>query len=441
MFGLRRQGPRHVAAGRGIGGADSSPAGFRPLDEVQPPAATAAAADAPTFQATRSTPDAQLGAAFTPTQPRGFGPLFIGRDDHLRRMIRAVEQEHAHILLFGERGRGKTSLANGFATLAGKAGMVVARRACGTGTTYEALFRGLFAELPGRIVDGARQAASAAELLPEGMFGADVVCDILARLRGARVLLVVDEFDRAEDARLRAEIAETIKNLSDRGAEATLLLVGVASSLDDLLGRQPSVQRALLALRLPPMADADIATLVAAGARAAGLEFEPPAIALITRLSRGMPYYAHLLGLYAARAAAARGSAKLVAREDVVSAAGEAIRKQAAEIEAAWRAAMTVPGGEAALLALALAPFDEDGRVAVAALPAEVLPAIEQLCGAAAGPALARREEQGGARIAFLHPALGHQALLLAASRGALPGGQAAVDSPNGQKDTASIAA
>lgn len=417
IFGLH---PRDSASSRRAAGrARGGPREFRPLEDAQPPRSSEGPAE-PAFASDRGATEAPLATAFTPTQPRALGPLFIGREAHLRRMIAAVEQERAHIVLFGDRGRGKTSLANGFAALAEKAGIETVRRACGIHTTYERLFRGLLAEIPGRMLRDGNHLAHAADLLPPGDFGADEVCDILARLR-APVVLVVDEFDRAASDRLRSEIAETIKTLSDQGANATLLLIGVAASLEDLLGWQPSVQRAILAIALPPMDDAEVARLVAAGATAAGLDFDPAAVALIVRLSRGMPYYAHLLSLYTARAAAERGAPASVTRADAVAGAEQVMQKQAAELGTAWTRAMAVAGGEAALVAAALAPFDEDGRIAPAALPEEVHPAIDVLCTEAGGSVMFRTDEPGGARIGFRLPAVAHQVLLQALRAGRLP--------------------
>ncbi|BDG73479.1 ATP-binding protein [Roseomonas fluvialis] len=441
LFGLNARDP--AAARRAAGRGAAVPRDFRPLEDAQP-ARDAADPVEPAFMTDRNAAEAPLAAAFTPTQPRTLGPLFIGRETHLRRMIAAVEQERAHIVLFGDRGRGKTSLANGFAALAEKAGVETVRRACGIHTTYERLFRGLLAEIPGRMLRDGNHLASAADLLPGGDFGADEVCDILARLRG-RVVLVVDEFDRAACDRLRSEIAETIKTLSDQAANATLLLIGVAGSLEDLLGWQPSVQRAILAIALPPMDDAEVGRLVAAGATAAGLDFEPAAIALIVRLSRGMPYYAHLLSLYTARAAAARGAATAVTRDDAVAGADQVMQKQAAELGAFWSRAMAVPDAEAALVAAALAPFDDDGRISPASLRDDVHAAIDVLCTEAGGSVLFRTDEAGGPRIGFRLPAVAQQVLLKALRAGRLPEADAAPAlndaPPNSHNRQASIAA
>jgi DNA polymerase III gamma/tau subunit len=52
------------------------------------------------------------GEVFTPSAPIDNQALFAGRVNQLNRIIGAVSQRGQHAILFGERGVGKTSLAN-----------------------------------------------------------------------------------------------------------------------------------------------------------------------------------------------------------------------------------------------------------------------------------------------------------------------------------------
>ena len=52
------------------------------------------------------------GEIFTPSAPIDNQALFAGRVNQLNRIIGAVSQRGQHAILFGERGVGKTSLAN-----------------------------------------------------------------------------------------------------------------------------------------------------------------------------------------------------------------------------------------------------------------------------------------------------------------------------------------
>src|SRR3546814_7062950 len=46
----------------------------------------------------------------------------------------------------------------------------------------------------------------------------DLVTDLLAPVAGTRIIIMLDEFDRATSRSFRRSIAELIKNLSDRSA-------------------------------------------------------------------------------------------------------------------------------------------------------------------------------------------------------------------------------
>ena len=56
--------------------------------------------------------DFEAGKVFTPAVPVSERELFSGRIDQLRRVFDAINQHGQHAIIFGERGVGKTSLAN-----------------------------------------------------------------------------------------------------------------------------------------------------------------------------------------------------------------------------------------------------------------------------------------------------------------------------------------
>jgi energy-coupling factor transporter ATP-binding protein EcfA2 len=55
---------------------------------------------------------AQVGSVFTPGAPIDDYALFGGRMDQVTDVINTVGQKGKHVILYGERGVGKTSLAN-----------------------------------------------------------------------------------------------------------------------------------------------------------------------------------------------------------------------------------------------------------------------------------------------------------------------------------------
>ena len=54
----------------------------------------------------------RAGTVFSPAAPIRARDVFAGRTDQVRRTVDAINQSGQHALIYGERGVGKTSLAN-----------------------------------------------------------------------------------------------------------------------------------------------------------------------------------------------------------------------------------------------------------------------------------------------------------------------------------------
>lgn len=322
-----------------------------------------------------------LREAFTPTRPKQeVNGLFVGRLNTLRRIIAAIEEERAHVVLHGDRGRGKTSLANAVERIAGQAGYLTVKMTCSAELGFEDMFRSLLRRVPANFQRGAANSPFAAgrssggfdARLPSGPFSVTQLADVLDGIAGTHVMFVLDEYDRVLSEDVKNKLAELIKNLTDNGSPVTLFVIGVAETVDQLLGKHPSIQRSLVAVHLPPMTDREIERIVLVGAEAAGLTFAPEVRQKIVAFSKGLPYYAQLLSLHAARGAVARG-ARNVEREDLA----DALRRCAAEaerslVEAYHRVIGPEENGTVAdvLYLAAQAPFDEFGSFRAADVPA-----------------------------------------------------------------------
>jgi Cdc6-like AAA superfamily ATPase len=255
----------------------------------------------------------KLWEAFTPSRPKYSSRFFAGRRWALQRIITAVEQDQAHIVIYGPRGIGKTSLANVLAESASEVEYQVLRFPCGSNATFEEIFRGLLRSLPADHLDRATQARFSGvenleQLLPEGEFGPTDLTAILSQIRLDHAILIIDEFDRVESKQLKNQLAEAIKNLSDASARVTFIVIGIAHSLDELIGMHPSIQRHLVGIHLPLMTESELEHVVLAGEDASGLRFEDATRDMVVAFSKGLPYYAQLLSLHAGRTALKRGS-------------------------------------------------------------------------------------------------------------------------------------
>lgn len=228
---------------------------------------------------------------------------FSGRHDALTALIGAIEQQRVHVVIYGERGIGKTSLAHVFADTAREARYIVLYGSCGTDGRFDEIFRAFAAKMPmlyHRSVlpttVAVEQALNFDSLLPEGPFGPREVSDLFADVVGTRVVLILDEYDRIADANFRRDVAELIKNLSDRAARVQLILTGVASNLDELIGFAPSIRRNIVGLPMRPLNVAEVGEILHLGEEAAGLRFTGEAVAMIATMASGSPYLVRLLG-------------------------------------------------------------------------------------------------------------------------------------------------
>src|SRR3546814_10800053 len=132
--------------------------------------------------------------------------------------------------------------------------------------------------------------------------------NVLSYLERAHFILIIDEFDRVASGRLKLQLAETIKNLSDMAANVTFMILGIAQDLEGLIGKHPSIQRSIVGIHLSLMQRSSLRTLISLGEEAAGIRFEDKVREKIITFSKGLPYYAQLICLHAARHAVDRGS-------------------------------------------------------------------------------------------------------------------------------------
>jgi hypothetical protein len=257
---------------------------------------------------------------FTPTHPVQTEAALIGRHRQVERAIEALELERAHVAIFGERGHGKTSVANVVAVLAEEAGFGVVRHACSSGARFSDLIGAILDKIPPRFLR--RAPSDPAEAMPADMPDWTVAeaTAALERIKSGHVLVFIDEFDRLAAPNARLDMAELLKNVSDLALRVSFVLVGVAESLGELLALHHSIHRNLVAIAMPLLTDADLSELLAQGCDRLGLELQPAAASLLLQFAHQSPYIAQLLGLHATAAAQRRGS-PVVTRADAVAAA------------------------------------------------------------------------------------------------------------------------
>ena len=243
--------------------------------------------------------------------------------------MRSVLDLHAHAVLFGARGAGKTSLVRAFGDHADERGHIVIYMSCGAGGDFASIFAPYLAEIPDAcFAPGDRAAARAAlDGLP-ARFDARALAAALSHVAARDLILVVDEFDQVHDPAALREIAALLKLLSDMRARVQLLFVGIAGRMGELIEAHPSLRRHLVAVPLGRFDPAGVEALFAGGEQRTGLRFTPEARETIASLATGSPYHLRLFCFCAA----------MVAVEERTPVIGEA------EVERGLRAALAMWG-------------------------------------------------------------------------------------------------
>ncbi len=299
--------------------------------------------------------DVKLSQTFSPTTAINRRDLFHGRRAIIRRLIDAANQAGQHVIIYGERGVGKTSLANvlsDFLQPFTSETIASARFNCSRETSYQQIWNSLF-----------RLIGLSAKNGPGGLT-LDDVFDTLRQDDSRKLILIIDEFDRIEDPDIDAAFADTIKTLSDFNLDTTIVLVGVADDVDDLISEHESVDRCLVQIHLPRMPADELAEIVRSGIETVGMEISESAVSQICTVSLGLPHYVHALGLASSRAAVDNKRLS-VEQEDVSSAMETLINESQQTILREFDLATASPRREnfyfQVLLACALAPTDDLG--------------------------------------------------------------------------------
>lgn len=299
----------------------------------------------------------QISAAFSPAAPVSRKSLFAGRTEQIGKLVEVVYQTGRHGIIYGERGVGKTSLAAVMADIlrvsSGEDQQILTARANCDGTDdYSSMWRKVFDQIQFReerdeigFTDRvSTETRSLSELLPsdEETTPADVTRVLRMFANGSLPVLFFDEFDRVEDDQTKELLSDTIKAASDQLIEATVVLVGVADSVEELIEWHQSIERAVAQIRIPRMSQDELGEIIDKGLEQAEMEISGAARDRILQLSQGLPHYTHLLAQAAARHAVNEGRLRVVL-EDVSDAIADALEDAQQTIARAYHDATASP--------------------------------------------------------------------------------------------------
>jgi hypothetical protein len=257
-----------------------------------------------------------LQRVLTPTTPIRSVEFLRGRDKLLEDIRRALVQPGRHVFIHGDRGVGKTSLAQTAALEHQSADGPPIFLGCDNASTFYKVARNLAQKLApndptvskttrsGRVGAGWHGIISAdvqqtveRGTIPEFRSIDDVISVVgfLGNKHSVRPVVVIDEFERVVDAAERMLFADFIKQVGDQSVPIKLIFCGIGSALSDLLDSHHSCYRYLTAVPLERLGLHPRLEIIATAAQALGIRVEDTSLYRIAMISDGFPHYVHLL--------------------------------------------------------------------------------------------------------------------------------------------------
>jgi hypothetical protein len=253
-----------------------------------------------------------LDTVFRPSAPIDRDELFSGRGPQRWSIFEAIRSPGQHAVILGERGVGKTSLAATIAAIGnetdGRIGLLVT---CDNGDNFNSVWQKCVDEFaiylasnPNHSEEIEMAMERAAEVLQGGDIAPSAVRIALRHVTAAAPLVIfIDEFNEIVDRGTSMLFSNLVKMLSDKIEPVTLVIVGVAETVETLISNHQSINRNLSQVRMPRMGRDELAAIASRGFEHLGMRTNPDVIDLISTLPCGLPQYAHLIAQEAARQA------------------------------------------------------------------------------------------------------------------------------------------
>ncbi|MEM9821433.1 MAG: ATP-binding protein [Bacteroidota bacterium] len=248
----------------------------------------------------------EVGRIYTPAYPIEIKDLFSGRKQQLQRAISFIPQKGYHLMVYGDRGVGKTSFANVLMRFFETSDRQVTRVSCSSKDTYDGLWRSVFAQF---MVDksrlkhsigfngGQKKGESKVNLSSQAGKAPLTTAKVLSLLAHLQApIIVLDEFDRLDTSNFdKGLFTDTIKAISDTMPHTKVVIVGVSEDISNLIVEHESIERNLGQIHIPVMSAEEVIQIVQKGEAPLGLEFAESVVNKIVELSSGYPHFTHAL--------------------------------------------------------------------------------------------------------------------------------------------------
>lgn len=285
---------------------------------------------------------------FQSNKPISRESFLVGREELLLHANRLLQAEGSHVILFGDRGVGKSSVGNVLLDIFERAreGEQLFVYRCNADSQLRDIVAGILLA-SGRDVNET-QVSSKTEMTVKGEAGVNlgipnlplpgvtlnsgvtegVSSEVLSvgdrelandpswvaqKIFDIDGLVFVDELDKVSDPTVKHKLSTLVKAISDfRESRLNFVLAGIAQNAVELTAGHPSVQRCLKEIPVEILKTDSLIDIIERGEKDllswngvewTQLKFDDDVKREIARLSHGYPYFTHLLASNAAQAA------------------------------------------------------------------------------------------------------------------------------------------
>ncbi len=257
---------------------------------------------------------------FTPSDVIRTPTKLFGRNGALSDIERAFQSPGRHVFVYGDRGVGKSSVAETAAFKLNEYGDPIVIQCTRKTTLFEAIQdiassvydrsdrfdpptngRNVQLTIPGtgRAEVGGKKASRVEVPKPKSLNECFDLLRYVDQKTQGQTVIVLDEFDNIQDTDVLHDFAEFMKGLptiSDTGLKFTFC--GIFLTLDELIARHRSIGRQFETIALEPVSYGNLFHIVEAASEEIGIEIGEAFLTRIAVLSDRFPHFVHLFGMY-----------------------------------------------------------------------------------------------------------------------------------------------
>lgn len=254
---------------------------------------------------------------FTPSSHITSPERLFGREDVLTKVRRALLSAGRQVVIYGDKGVGKTSIGLTTAYLLNSSKTEPIYVVCGSSDSFGSVLQNIAFEAqdirkrfekPGAppSFGGGYGGASATFnfggaretqiLAPSSINDALALMKYVASIREGQTIVVVDEMERMENEAERKKFAEFIKNCPALGDHIKFIFSGISTTVEELLGAHTSAERIIEAIFIEPLRHGPLWKIITNFADQLEIHISREQLIRISQISDGFPHFVHLIG-------------------------------------------------------------------------------------------------------------------------------------------------